>query len=259
MRHTTGKLTIQIGERERLPFDVSIVRTILFRRTPGGLIDARRSLSAAIGAGVERGGDPVTATRVWFESAPIDVEPVSTASSADEEGPGFLEVLADMSEGIGSANLSLTAIAEVIGRIDKQVGAATVRMTKANATGAPASARVSITNELASELEEPASRLAVLVGDYSQSMERMSPGIQFALKVARDQPENQDAVSFKEMVVGMVRAARETLPKIEYFRKTLLETGEASRALRRVNGKIAASLQQILDTHRIFESWDPLL
>jgi hypothetical protein len=33
LRHTTDKLTIQIGERGRLPFDVSTIRTIQFVRT----------------------------------------------------------------------------------------------------------------------------------------------------------------------------------------------------------------------------------
>jgi hypothetical protein len=261
MRHTTGKLTIQIGERGRLPFDVSIIRTILFKRTPAGLVEARRRLSAMIGAGIEHGGDPVTATRVWFEStAAVDVEiEPDQLGSTDENAPGFLEKIADMSEALDSANISLAAIPEVMGQITERVNVATTRLAKANASGAPASARLSITNELARELEEPASRLSVLVGDYSLSVERMSPGIIYVLTVAREQPSNQEATEFASKVRNMLVAAEESFPAVEGFRRSALESGEASRLLRRVNRHIASSLEQILSAKRIFDSWRTLL
>lgn len=96
LRHTTGKLTIQIGERGKLPFDVSVIRTILFKRSEDGLVQARRKLTAAIGAGLESGGDPVAATRIWFE-APSLLPAIATATANqpldDDDEPGFLEKL----------------------------------------------------------------------------------------------------------------------------------------------------------------------
>jgi hypothetical protein len=43
------------------------------------------------------------------------------------------------------------------------------------------------------------------------------------------------------------------------FRDAAIESGEATRALRRVNGRIAAALQQILRTKTIFEGWKRFL
>jgi len=69
LRHTTGRVTIQIGEKGRLPFDVAAIRTIMFRRTEGGLVQARKDLSKALAANLDSGGDPVAATRIWFLGA----------------------------------------------------------------------------------------------------------------------------------------------------------------------------------------------
>lgn len=45
LRHSLlGKVTIQVGEYETLPFDVTTIRTIQFLRTPAGLISARDEL-----------------------------------------------------------------------------------------------------------------------------------------------------------------------------------------------------------------------
>ena len=44
LRHTRDKLTVQIGEYGRLPFDISTIRTIQFSQSPMGLINAREEL-----------------------------------------------------------------------------------------------------------------------------------------------------------------------------------------------------------------------
>src|ERR1700676_3102959 len=121
LRHTTGKLTIQIGEREHLPFDLAAIRTIRFRRTEAGLIEARKKLSYAIGVGLKDGGDPVTATRVWFENlaASSSTSTLSPVTDEPEEELGFLEKLADMIDGMAG----LTRIAENIASLTNEVTA----------------------------------------------------------------------------------------------------------------------------------------
>lgn len=66
LRHTTGRVTVQIGERGRLPFDVAAIRTIMFKRTEAGLVQARKDLAKSLAANLDTGGNPVTATRIWF-------------------------------------------------------------------------------------------------------------------------------------------------------------------------------------------------
>jgi hypothetical protein len=105
LRHTRDKITIQIGEHERLPFDVNTIRTVKFKRTEAGLIDARNALEEAIRAALNGDGKPVTATRVWNELATLEPGAVAAAAAKslevddpddreDEDAPGQLDLLA---------------------------------------------------------------------------------------------------------------------------------------------------------------------
>jgi len=264
LRHTTGKLTIQIGERDRLPFDVSTIRTIQFKRTELGLVEARRRVGAAIGAGLERGGDPVAATRIWFEvSIPtVEVDEESEEDSAEavgEEEAGFLEKIAEMMDGMESATATLGAVTTVFGEMGELAQRAAARINALNDSGGPASARVSVANGLAEALTEPANRLAVLAGSYSQSIDRMNPGMTYALLAAQKEENHEKAREFCEAVRTTISNAEESLGAMAELRASALEAGEATRSLRKVNRRIAQSLDLLVDSRKVFESWSELL
>src|SRR5262249_31637457 len=65
LRHTRNKLTVQLGEYSRLPFDVNVIRTVMFSRSENGLINARKELQQLLETGLADEWDPVSATRVW--------------------------------------------------------------------------------------------------------------------------------------------------------------------------------------------------
>jgi hypothetical protein len=256
LRHTSGKLTIQIGERDRLPFDVNVIRTILFKRSEGGLVEARRKLSAAIAAGLETGGNPVTATRVWFEQrATSNAENDGVGDSEQPEELGFLEQMAEMSEAMDSASATLESITTIFNEIGRLAEAGASELTAINASGGPASARVAVANRVATALDDPATKLAVLAGDYSNSVARMDPGITYALRTSQE----SDADVFREKVRETVQTSEGSLAAVERLRNEALAAGEATRALRKVNRRIANSLNQILGTRVIFEKWKELL
>ena len=105
LRHTTGKLTIQLGEKGKLPFDVAAIRTIKFQRTERGLVEARKRLSEALSVGLASGGDFVTATRVWLDQPTLQV--VSTNEEESDE-LGLLEKLTDLEEHVERLPASMT-------------------------------------------------------------------------------------------------------------------------------------------------------
>ncbi|HJQ39883.1 MAG TPA: hypothetical protein VKB93_22300 [Thermoanaerobaculia bacterium] len=263
LRHTTGKLTIQIGERGRLPFDVNVIRTILFKRTEGGLVEARRKLSAAIASGLADGGDPVTATRVWFESSVVHSPNVVTAVAegelADDDALGFLEQIAEMSEAMDSASATLDAVTTVFNEIGELANAGAAELNAINASGGPASARVAVTNRLATSFDSPASKMEVLAGDYSRSVDRMDAGMRYLLTAARAAPDVEGASEFRENVGRMIVNAESTMQSIEQLRSETLAAGDATRSFRAVNRRIARSLTQILNTRSTFEAWKELL
>jgi hypothetical protein len=262
LRHTTGKLTIQIGERSRLPFDVSSIRTIIFRRTEAGLIDARKRLAQAIGAGLQHGGDPVSATRVWFE-IPILSRPTDTqvgAPAADDEEPGILEKLADMLEGLGSSTRIATTIGTVTMEIGELAKEAAGQNERVNQHGGAPGAKIEITNKLARRLDDPATRLEVLAGEYGQSIERLNPGVIYVLNRLRVDPgARQEAGDFPGQIMNLILSVEGTMQSLEGFKASLVQSGEATRELRKVNRRIAGSVSSIIAASSRMSEWRQLL
>jgi hypothetical protein len=233
LRHTTGKLTIQIGERSRLPFDVSSIRTIIFKRTEVGLIDARKRLAQAIGAGLQHGGDPVSATRVWFELPILSSSGDRSRESnptADDEELGFLEKMTDMLEGMENSTRIATTIAAVTTEIGQLARETTEQTERINQLGGAPGARLEVANRFARNLDGPAARLEVLAGEYGQSIERINPGVLYVLNKLRADPEaRQDAGEFPSQIMSLILAVEGTIPQLEGFRASLVQSGEATR------------------------------
>ncbi|HTA13838.1 MAG TPA: hypothetical protein VK781_03180 [Solirubrobacteraceae bacterium] len=121
LRHTRDKLTVQIGEFGRLPFDVNMIRTIQFSSSPFGLISAREDLRQVLEAGLSGEFDPVTATRLWTgieheDSSPDDNHSItaSTATTDETEDHDFLDIMVESEEQIDELAPALEAIGECV-------------------------------------------------------------------------------------------------------------------------------------------------
>jgi hypothetical protein len=123
LRHTRDKLTVQIGEYGRLPFDINTIRTIQFSRSAMGLINARDELIEVLAAGLAGDYDQVTATRIWTElglgaednatageAAPTEETAADEATDGADER-GFLDIMADSEEQQEELVPALSAVA----------------------------------------------------------------------------------------------------------------------------------------------------
>lgn len=113
IRHSRPDVvTIQVGEDDRLPFDVQAIRTLLFLRTESGLISLRNELVKHIGAALAGEGDQLTATRI-LQNGAMDYEAVvktavnqtaqpnpSEQAEAEEDERGVLELLVEGEEAL---------------------------------------------------------------------------------------------------------------------------------------------------------------
>lgn len=264
LRHTTGKLTIQLGERERLPFDIAAIRTILFKRTASGLVEARRFLIQALANGLQSGGDPVAATRVWFE---IEAVPTTAATASsddyieiDNELPGFLEKLADIEEGtqaLGKALTTATAISEEVSNIFSE-GAA--KLSKLDASHGASATKLAIANRVATLLENPAIRLKVAAGEYSQSVDRIEPGISYLLDRLANEPEQlAESSDFPSQILMLINAAATSINGTMTFKKNIDGMGDATRSLRKVAKTLSLALQLLADTSNRIAQWRTLI
>jgi hypothetical protein len=266
LRHTTGRVTIQIGERGRLPFDVAAIRTIMFKRTEAGLVQARKDLSKSLAANLDTGGDPVTATRIWFEAPLLETdlsEPESAeiaVEAGDEDTPGFLELLAEMETGAQSLTQTMVAATSIVEKINAVYTEATTSIQQADARGAGASARLAVAELTATKLIEQAARLEVVSGEFAQTVDRIEPGIQYLLGRLLEAPEQLATVpDFPFQVKNLCDAAKTSIDGSNAMRQNVIEIGKASRSLKRAGERLAPSFKRFSDTSSRVADWSKLL
>jgi hypothetical protein len=268
LRHTTGRVTIQIGERDRLPFDVATIRTIMFKRTEAGLVQARKNLSKVLAANLDTGGDPVTATRIWFEAPSVEPRESETDSKTttitdepdDDDTPGFLELLAEMETGTQSLVQTMSAATSIIEAISGIYTEATESVQQAESRGGGASAKLAIAELTASKLNEQASRLEVVSGEYARTVDRIEPGILYLLGRLAEEPDQLAEIpDFQQQVKTLCDAARSSIDGSNTMRSNVIKIGKASRSLKRAGERLAPSFKRFSDTSSRLADWSKLL
>lgn len=264
LRHTTGKVTIQIGEKERLPFDLSSIRTIMFKRTSAGLVQARKDLSKFLAENLDSGGSPVTATRIWFENPLTITDPDLELKEdgdvdSDEDSPGFLELMAEMEIGIQSLSQTITALGLITEEIGNIYLKATQDIMEADARGASAIERLAIADFTAQKLDQEAAKLEVVSGEYANTVDRIEPGLKYLLEQLIS--ESGKLGELAELPIHINAMAISALSSIEQtltMRDNALEMGKASRSLKRVGQRLSTPLSRIADTSARVGKWREL-
>jgi hypothetical protein len=260
LRHTTNKLTVQLGEKGKLPFDITVVRTIPFVRSETGLVEARESLQKAIQAGLEYGGNPVTATRVWHETdGNVTVEPSDTKTEEDRDGPGFLDMVAEAEEAAPLLSQVMEKLTEVFESLSNLTDKAMEEMARSDARGQGTGGRLRVAQRLADNLDGPATQMEQLAGDFVGQLERMSPGISYLIGQIEDDPSSlrtdDGARQFGATMKMLSSAAAENLPQIDDLADSAHNLGKVSNRLRPVSRRMSTALRKISGTSRTMQDW----
>lgn len=263
LRHTTGKLTVQIGEKGKLPFDISTIRTILFKRTEAGLISAKRSLIAALAEGLEQGSDPVTATRIWLEMPSIEngIESHNPDVLDELNGqPGFLEQLADMEGGLADMTQTTIRGSAILEEISSILNNGTQRIQDLPVTANYSAQKLAAANQIAQELQDPSVRLNIVAQDFRNHVDRTAPGVEYLLQEAIKNPDQlAQAPDFLEAFISLISVADTVASNSETFAKTIEQSGAATRMMKRVSDSIRNSTLSMSRTARKIESWKKLV
>lgn len=261
LRHTKNKLTIQLGERERLPFDINVIRTIQLNRNETGLVEARDSLEKAIRTGVERGPQLVTATRVWLGSGgtPELVEAVELQEPQEEEEPGFLDMLAETEEAVPL----FAQVADELTRAFEGLNPLTNEMTReiaqSDARGGGAAGRLRVAQNFAERLEEPANDIEQTAANFVGELTRMAPGISYQIGLIEENPSlldnNEEARQFADSIRTLAQVAGESLAQVGTLADSVQNLGKISNRLRSVSRRMSLAIRRISDTSRIIEEW----
>ncbi|MGW4803586.1 hypothetical protein [Kitasatospora sp. NPDC004272] len=266
IRHLLGRPTVQLGEHGRLPFDISLIRTIQFKRSRSGLVDARKELEQALRSGLRDGFGLPTPARVLSGTAswaPADPGPGTGPDDPDDQGdpdaPGLFErfaaVEADMElmgEDMNAMTRSINDLAEVMEQFGPQI-------QRAWSPGTPASANLAVTKRMAAALNAPAGELRVRADRFATHMEQIDQAVGAALDLLQRASELGDlpgADSFVGELVGMAVSIREGLAVLEQFRALLAVLAGMSAPLRQPAKEIARAIDRVGEVMARAESWE---
>lgn len=270
LRHTRDKITIQIGENERLPFDINTIRTFRFRRTSVGLSEVRDQLTEALKAALDGSGGAVTATRVWtqgsgnpatsFESAQARArelamsEPPESGDGDDE--PGFIDILAD-----GEA--ALDEMSAVLGRLS----GATVEMgTIATAMGERVEAsdaaqggfagRLTIAKQFAEAMSTPTAALEEAAADYVEVLSRIDPAVvRIVGSAEEDTEERGDLEEYLASLVALADVTAESMDGATNMAQTYGGLASTSRVIKPIARRVERALRRVISASEVMEQW----
>jgi len=263
LRHTQDKLTVQIGEYGRLPFDILAIRTVRFSRSKRGLINAREELISLLRSGMAGDYELVAATRIWL---PSDQDIVSDApelerdqlvDSTESEEPGFLDLVAQME----LATPTFTGTVEELSQIIEEIGAlaidATAKLEQNDASGGTISARLTIAINFAKALDAPADRLKALAQAYATNLGDIHSGMDALLAALEDDPKLlSEAGEFPATVRQLASTARESMQVLNQLSISIGESRKIAKAMRDPARKLMKALSVFTEASAVMDDWD---
>lgn len=260
IRHLTGKPIIHIGEHGQLPFDLSQIRTIMFKRSRSGLVRARRVLESALEGALGNGFEPLTPARILFGlPAAATSQAVVEAEPDDPDALGLLDRFARVEEQMEAMTETSEAIAgfmTVIGETAQQVGPV---MERASQPGAPMSAWLPAMSELAKAMAAPASGLREACTRFAGQMVEMDAAVQTVFDVIEAMPPGQragSATGFLEQMISTAESTHEVVGMLGEFEVTMRWLVKMSRDLRAPGRDISAAVKQVSGAMIRIADWE---
>ena len=265
LRHTRDKLTIQIGEYDRLPFDVNTIRTIQFRRSAAGLIEARQNLVETLRAGLEGRGTPVTATRVWNHGAPVVPMDLAAAAARSQETDdeinlpderGSVDVLAEGEASLEQMTSILESLVVSINEFGTLSNHAVERIGESDSRGGGFAGRLNVARQLANELKQPAEQFEDQANEYFDLVEKADAAMQFIIDNAISNPAELEAnPEFFGHVVTLSEGATEASVGMTQMLQAAQDMRKISSVLVGPSKIIVRCINRIIKGNEIIKSW----
>ncbi|WP_020554879.1 hypothetical protein [Embleya scabrispora] len=259
IRHLTGKPIIHIGENGQLPFDLSLIRTIMFKRSRSGLVKARRDLVSALEGALHNGFEPLTPARILFGLPAAPLPAVVEAEPDDPEAPGLIDRFArveEQMEAMGETTEAITGFMTVIAEVALDIGPV---MEQASQPGAPMSAWLPAMSELGTAMAEPASGLREACTRFAGQMVEMDAAVLTVFDVIAAMPPEQragSATGFLEQMVSIAESTHEVIGVLGEFEVGMRWVAKMSRALRAPGRDISAAVKQVGGVMSRIADWE---
>jgi hypothetical protein len=262
LRHTRNVLTVQIGEYGRLPFDINVIRTVQFSRSPHGLITARNELVQMLEAGLAGAYDMVTATRIWnelpnVETPPDEVDEQPAGLEAETGAPGFMDLIADAEENQEALTEAVTAVGGRLAELGRRAQEASERMRASDARGAGMRGRLAVTREYAGEMNRIAEQLEADINKYEAAMGSVSAGTLAIIQRLEENPvQLPEAMDYGRLLRQTAVRTRQALESTQGFVASMNEAARATQVMRPPVRRISDALDRFAAASQAIDEWD---
>lgn len=267
LRHTRQKLTVQIGEYRRLPFDVNTIRTIQFSRSRIGLIDARDELTRMLAAGLAGDYDPVSATRVWTEGdEPTDsgvIEQDGGEPAAREHATalgderGLVDIIAESEEQQEPLRLSLEEVTACMHELTELAEKATAQAARSDAAGKGMRGRLQVLTAYGTGLTSIAAKVDSAVDKYVSALRSVSDGTLAIIGRMEEDPNELEAGrDFGLEVRRLAAITRDSMAASSGMVDAIRQNADLSRVVRDPSRRLAAALDRLAEATSTIDEWD---
>ncbi|AZK94901.1 MULTISPECIES: toll/interleukin-1 receptor domain-containing protein [Streptomyces] len=200
-----------------------------------------------------------------LESAPParPVEMVHQGLIADDEPPGFLELMAEAETALPVWVGIAQKFPEVISAIDHETSWAAEEMVKSDARGGGFAGRMRVTEQLSERLAGPVAQVETLGGQYWAALASIDPGIQGFIRRAGEEdlpPEDQQAVrEFFRQIQALTLTSSATTTQLQGFSDSMEGVTQLSSHLKPRLRTIQAAVQKMIDGHTVIDEWSRLI
>ncbi|MFE9422681.1 hypothetical protein ACFYNO_06950 [Kitasatospora sp. NPDC006697] len=260
MRHLIGKPTIHIGESGPLPFDLALIRTILFKRSRTGLIRARRDLESSLDGVLRNGFEPLTPARILLGLPAAAPAPATTDSEQDDpEAPGVIDRFARVEAQMGAMGETaeeITGFLMVVAELSAQIGPV---MERASQPGAPMGAWLPAMSELAAAMAEPAAGLRESCTRFAGQMVEMDAAVRSVFELIEVLPREERSeglTGFLEQMVGMSESTHEVVQVLGQLEVAMKWMTRMSRELRAPGKDISVAVKQVSGVIAQISAWE---
>lgn len=179
------------------------------------------------------------------------------------EPPGVVDLLAKGEEALPKLGPLMASSGEIVKSIGSLMERATRRIEESDSRGKGYAGRLTVSRQLAEELEDPASQLERLGEEFASLLVDIDPAILTIVRLVEADPNQYETSSEIRELFGsikeMVGAAREAAISTEELVAQLESTTTLSRDLRKPVRRMQAGLRGFLDGRAVFEEWGKLI
>jgi len=190
---------------------------------------------------------------------PRDADQAALEEQELAEPEGMVDLLARGEEYLPKLGPLLNESRGILETVTGAVSAATARLHESDARGQGFAGRLTVSRQLARELEEPAGKLEGFGEAYASLLVNVDPAILTLIRMVEadpDQLESDEVRDLFDSIKQMVTTSRESVANTEEFIRSLEEAASLSRDLRRPLRRIQAGMRGFVDGQSVFDEWE---